>query len=146
MLFRSNDTATTEIYTVGNTLSLHDALPISLVLLSFLIYAAYPNACVLMTLRLDSGVVNEDLLKGLVIDIFQSNPLFKLIWIDLTMVTFLIGLIIILVTYTKLSKERRRITEEVDTRMARMEREGYIISLDDSYVPFEEDTTIEYLG
>ena len=29
MLFRSNDTATPEIYTVGNTLSLHDALPIS---------------------------------------------------------------------------------------------------------------------
>ena len=30
MLFRSNDTATTEIYTVTNTLSLHYALPISL--------------------------------------------------------------------------------------------------------------------
>ena len=29
MLFRSNDTATTEIYTAVNTLSLHDALPIS---------------------------------------------------------------------------------------------------------------------
>ena len=29
MLLRSNDTATTEIYTVTNTLSLHDALPIS---------------------------------------------------------------------------------------------------------------------
>ena len=29
MLFRSNDTATTEIYTEENTLSLHDALPIS---------------------------------------------------------------------------------------------------------------------
>ena len=28
MLFRSNDTATTEIYTSVNTLSLHDALPI----------------------------------------------------------------------------------------------------------------------
>ena len=28
MLFRSNDTATTEIYTVTNTLSLHDALPL----------------------------------------------------------------------------------------------------------------------
>ena len=28
MLCRSNDTATTEIYTVMNTLSLHDALPI----------------------------------------------------------------------------------------------------------------------
>ena len=28
MLFRSNDTATTEIYTVRNTFSLHDALPI----------------------------------------------------------------------------------------------------------------------
>ena len=28
MLFRSNDTATTEIYTVEHTLSLHDALPI----------------------------------------------------------------------------------------------------------------------
>ena len=29
MLFRSNDTATTEIYTRPNTLSLHDALPSS---------------------------------------------------------------------------------------------------------------------
>ena len=29
MLFRSNDTATTEIYTRRHTLSLHDALPIS---------------------------------------------------------------------------------------------------------------------
>ena len=28
MLFRSNDTATTEIYTLSYTLSLHDALPI----------------------------------------------------------------------------------------------------------------------
>ena len=28
MLFRSNDTATTEIYTACYTLSLHDALPI----------------------------------------------------------------------------------------------------------------------
>ena len=28
MLFRSNDTATTEIYTSPHTLSLHDALPI----------------------------------------------------------------------------------------------------------------------
>ena len=28
MLFRSNDTATTEIYTTEDTLSLHDALPI----------------------------------------------------------------------------------------------------------------------
>ena len=30
MLFRSNDTATTEIYTSPHTLSLHDALPLSL--------------------------------------------------------------------------------------------------------------------
>ena len=30
MLFRSNDTATTEIYTWYDTLSLHDALPIDL--------------------------------------------------------------------------------------------------------------------
>ena len=30
MLFRSNDTATTEIYTQAYTLSLHDALPISI--------------------------------------------------------------------------------------------------------------------
>ena len=30
MLFRSNDTATTEIYTRMDTLSLHDALPIYL--------------------------------------------------------------------------------------------------------------------
>ena len=33
MLFRSNDTATTEIYTGIHTLSLHDALPISVLLL-----------------------------------------------------------------------------------------------------------------
>ena len=32
MLFRSNDTATTEIYTCLDTLSLHDALPFSAVL------------------------------------------------------------------------------------------------------------------
>ena len=32
MLFRSNDTATTEIYTRRHTLSLHDALPISVVI------------------------------------------------------------------------------------------------------------------
>ena len=32
MLFRSNDTATTEIYTSSHTLSLHDALPISVLL------------------------------------------------------------------------------------------------------------------
>ena len=37
MLFRSNDTATTEIYTEENTLSLHDALPISMLVG----YAAY---------------------------------------------------------------------------------------------------------
>ena len=30
MLFRSNDTATTEIYTTTDTLTLHDALPISI--------------------------------------------------------------------------------------------------------------------
>ena len=35
MLFRSNDTATTDIYTVGNTLSLHDALPFSPAMLSW---------------------------------------------------------------------------------------------------------------
>ena len=34
MLFRSNDTATTEIYTPSNTLTLHDALPISFQYLS----------------------------------------------------------------------------------------------------------------
>ena len=37
MLFRSNDTATTEIYTTYDTLSLHDALPFSPVLLSVLL-------------------------------------------------------------------------------------------------------------
>ena len=31
MLFRSNDTATTEIYTLSDTLSLHDALPIAVI-------------------------------------------------------------------------------------------------------------------
>ena len=31
MLFRSNDTATTEIYTSPHTLSLHDALPITII-------------------------------------------------------------------------------------------------------------------
>ena len=38
MLFRSNDTATTEIYTGEDTLSLHDALPISLVVVNRKIY------------------------------------------------------------------------------------------------------------
>ena len=39
MLFRSNDTATTEIYTQQDTLSLHDALPISLPSYAFGYYA-----------------------------------------------------------------------------------------------------------
>ena len=37
MLFRSNDTATTEIY----TLSLHEALPISMTLLAVPVYLLY---------------------------------------------------------------------------------------------------------
>ena len=46
MLFRSNDTATTEIYTSLHTLSLHDALPISLAvwLLRRLRYFEYNEA------------------------------------------------------------------------------------------------------
>ena len=40
MLFRSNDTSTTEIYTVSYTLSLHDALPISLGPLTLLVNSA----------------------------------------------------------------------------------------------------------
>ena len=43
MLFRSNDTATTEIYTGPYTLSLHDALPISLAASSPLILAVHPS-------------------------------------------------------------------------------------------------------
>ena len=38
MLFRSNDTATTEIYTAQYTLSLHDALPITVVFVNNAIY------------------------------------------------------------------------------------------------------------
>ena len=38
MLFRSNDTATTEIYTVSYTLSLHDALPIALLVLAVIAF------------------------------------------------------------------------------------------------------------
>ena len=40
MLFRSNDTATTEIYTCLDTLSLHDALPISFGMAETAIYGA----------------------------------------------------------------------------------------------------------
>ena len=43
MLFRSNDTATTEIYTTRNTLSLHDALPIRTAEIDALQKAAYPE-------------------------------------------------------------------------------------------------------
>ena len=46
MLFRSNDTATTEIYTPSNTLSLHDALPI---LVAFIVLAL---AMALVSVRL----------------------------------------------------------------------------------------------
>ena len=47
MLFRSNDTATTEIYTVSYTLSLHDALPIlarRVLTLTWIIYEDAPKA------------------------------------------------------------------------------------------------------
>ena len=51
MLFRSNDTATTEIYTVPYTLSLHDALPIWLLPIGLL--AALGQLC--MTLAYNRG-------------------------------------------------------------------------------------------
>ena len=45
MLFRSNDTATTEIYTTRHTLSLHDALPLSALagLYAFFSLAGFPG-------------------------------------------------------------------------------------------------------
>ena len=53
MLFRSNDTATTEIYTSVHTLSLHDALPISAGVSQFTPLAAmYAHV---RTLRLADG-------------------------------------------------------------------------------------------
>ena len=48
MLFRSNDTATTEIYTVSDTLSLHDALPI---------FTTVPHALALYFSRLSPDLV-----------------------------------------------------------------------------------------
>ena len=44
MLFRSNDTATTEIYTLNDTLSLHDALPVSTELARGLLPDRVPHA------------------------------------------------------------------------------------------------------
>ena len=54
MLFRSNDTATTEIYTIQHTLSLHDALPIST-------FSALPEAGSEVALRIHTHV-REDAL------------------------------------------------------------------------------------
>ena len=50
MLFRSNDTATTEIYTPSHTLSLHDALPI---LLDDLIRMAATSPAIVRTVLLE---------------------------------------------------------------------------------------------
>ena len=47
MLFRSNDTATTEIYTTPDTLSLHDALPISLIAIGAAVVAGLVTVTVL---------------------------------------------------------------------------------------------------
>ena len=45
MLFRSNDTATTEIYTVMNTLSLHDAPDLGITgIIAFIAFARAPSA------------------------------------------------------------------------------------------------------
>ena len=52
MLFRSNDTATTEIYTTHNTLSLHDALPIfDIIPWSVIILAAVLAAAIWFSTR-----------------------------------------------------------------------------------------------
>ena len=62
MLFRSNDTATTEIYTNLNTLSLHDALPIS---------DAYADADAEVTPEAE-GEAAADYLEGL-LDIIDAD-------------------------------------------------------------------------
>ena len=82
MLFRSNDTATTEIYTAVNTLSLHDALTISAFIATLLLVYVYrrlqrldvpENAGFFATLRLVplALVVGLDLLD-LGLDVFSA--------------------------------------------------------------------------
>ena len=63
MLFRSNDTATTEIYTVSDTLSLHDALPICF----------GPHA---MLVRATPALLGQSDPKGLVTDLADELAAF----------------------------------------------------------------------
>ena len=74
MLFRSNDTATTEIYTIAYTLSLHDALPISRIRFAFV-----------STIGLSfAGIIYAEVFSAELLPLIDKDGIFStpVVWLD----------------------------------------------------------------
>ena len=69
--------------------------------------------------------------------VFSPNPVF--------IGTFVIGIIMMVVGYTFVIHQNRTTDRELEARMEELDRRGYIMSLDDSYVPYQDEATIEIL-
>jgi hypothetical protein len=60
-------------------------------------------------------------------------------------VLFIVGIVLMVVGYTALVRQNREMDGMIDARLYEIDERGYIISLDDSYVPYQNEATIETL-
>ncbi len=91
-----------------------------------------------------SEIVSHFTAIGLVITIvsflayvFAPNPVF----IGL----FVLGIIFMVGGYTHVVLLNKRTEAYIDDKLLELDERGYIMSLDDSYVPYQDEATIEIL-
>ena len=65
---------------------------------------------------------------------------------DLFIATFVLGIVLLVVGYLITVRQNRAATRALEEKRRQGEMNGFMIVLDESYVPFENDATIEYLG
>jgi len=64
---------------------------------------------------------------------------------DVFLASFLVGIAMIIVGYVYVVHTSSRLDKDLESRFFQLEQAGYIIALDDSYVPWGDQATIESL-
>ena len=64
---------------------------------------------------------------------------------DPAILIFVIGLVLLLIGYYQISRENRGLYREYEQRSKDEEADGFIMSFDEDYVPFDNPATIEDL-
>ena len=64
---------------------------------------------------------------------------------DPLILMFAIGLVLLLVGYFQIYRENRGLFKEYEAEQALEDREGFFISLDEDYIPYDNPVTIEDL-